>query len=212
MNIELFRKLPIIGIIRNVPSDSFEGTIEAAITGGLTTIEITLNTPGALKLIKTVACKYSTTINLGAGTVCTLAETEAAISAGASFIVSPLTDLSMIAFCKEKNIPIFPGALTPTEIYNAYQAGATMIKVFPVSIMGGPEYIKQLKGPFDNIQLLACGGVRPGNLAAHFKAGASAVAVGNTVFNPEWMLNEEYNKISESAHSFVEAYNDSINI
>ena len=202
-------KLPIIGILRGVTEDSLSGTLQAATDSGLQTIEITLNTPNALALISKAVRLISDNrapLTIGAGTVCTLLEAQAAVTAGASFIVSPITDIPMITWCKQQNIPIYAGALTPTEVYRAWEAGATMVKVFPVGSIGGPEYIKQLKGPFNDIKLLACSGVRPDNLKTYFEAGASAVAIGNSVFKQEWMRAGEFKKIEQAAKKYMEAY------
>jgi len=200
MDLLRFRELPLVGIIRGVTMDTLDGTLQAAVDGGLKTIEITLNTPNALKLIKTATtCSFT----VGAGTVCTCDEAKAAVQAGAAFIVSPITDVSMITWCKKENIPIFAGALTPTEVYRAWEAGATMVKVFPVDSMGGPAYIKKLKGPLDNIDLLACSGVRPENLGDYFSAGASAVAIGGSIFKQEWIANGEYHKIKDAINKYM---------
>ena len=205
-----FSNLPIIGIIRGVADDDLPGTLQAALAGGLDTIEITLNTPNAIELIKEAA-QWASSISprqltVGAGTVCSLTEAQAAVAAGASFIVSPLTDVPMINWCRQQAIPIFAGALTPTEVYRAWEAGASMVKVFPVGSVGGPQYIKELKGPFNEIKLLACGGVRPNNLKEYFEAGASAVAIGNSIFNNKWLLNGEVEKIRQASREYVEAY------
>ena len=198
-----FQQPPIIGIIRGVSQKMLLPVLDTAVRAGLTTLEITLNTPSALELIHTAATHFqSTSVTIGAGTVCTRVEAEQAISAGARFIVSPITNVEMIAFCTHNNIPVFPGALSPTEVYTAWSAGATMVKVFPVGSVGGASYIRYLKGPFSEIPLLACGGVTPENMNDFFSAGASAITIGGNVFKTGWMEAGDLEAIFSAATAY----------
>lgn len=189
----------IIGIIRGATKQNIQPVIEAAISGGIKDIEITLNTPDALELIQIASRKWE----IGAGTVLSLDECKAALSAGAKFIVSPIADPATIKYCRENNVPIYPCGVTPNEVFAAWGLGATMVKVFPVKCFGGPSYIKELKGPFDKLKLLACGGVTPQNIKDYFSAGASAVAVGASVFNKKWMEEGDYEAISKKVKEIV---------
>ncbi len=112
----------------------------------------------------------------------------------------------VIEYCKDNKIPVFPGALTPQEIYNAWKAGATMVKVFPSKFFG-PEYFKEIKGPFENIQLLACGGITAENMNTFFSNGASAVAFGASVFKKEWLEKKDFTSIKECIEKFVNQIN-----
>lgn len=188
----------IIGIIRGADLSNIEKIVEAGFTGGLDKIEITLNSEKALEQIKLVSKKYE----VGAGTVLTLDEAKSAINAGAKFIVSPITNPEMIKYCKENNIPIYPCGVTPNEVYTAWKLGATMVKIFPVKNFGGPSYIKELKGPFDKVKLLACGGVRPENIKEYFEAGAAAVAIGGSIFG-----SGDPEKIKKAARTFIKSLN-----
>jgi 2-dehydro-3-deoxyphosphogluconate aldolase/(4S)-4-hydroxy-2-oxoglutarate aldolase len=185
----------IIGIIRGANKDNIEKVIQAAIEGGVENIEITLNTPNALDLIAKASKKWA----VGAGTVLSVDEARDAIEAGAKFIVSPIADPATIKYCKVMNTPIYPCGVTPNEVYLAWKMGATMVKVFPVKNFGGPSYIKELKAPFNEIKLLACGGVTPQNIKEYFEAGASAVAVGSSVFNKKWMDEGNFEAIRQRA-------------
>ncbi len=191
----------IIGIIRGAGKKNIENVVKTGFEAGLDKIEITLNSPDALELISLVSKKWP----IGAGTVLNLAEAEKAAAAGAKFIVSPITDAETVDFCRKKNIPVYPSGLTPNEVYRAWQTGATMVKVFPIKCLGGPAYIKELKGPFNNIRLLACGGVTPQNIRDFFQAGAAAVAVGTSVFNKDWMDKGDFDSIRKKARELVEA-------
>jgi len=188
----------ILGIIRGATPENIEKIVEAGLEGGLDKIEITLNSKDALKQIKLVSKKYE----VGAGTILSLKECKAALDARAKFIVSPIIDPATIKYCKENNIPVYPCGVTPNEIYTAWKLGATMVKVFPVKNFGGPNYIKELKGPFDKIKLLACGGVRPENINEYFKAGVSVVAVGGSVFKREWIDSNNFELIKKAALRF----------
>jgi 2-dehydro-3-deoxyphosphogluconate aldolase / (4S)-4-hydroxy-2-oxoglutarate aldolase len=194
---------PIIGIIRGIPEEHLLPTLEAAISGGLSTIEITMNTANAEKLIQLAATHFSKECAIGAGTVTTIRECTEALSAGARYIVAPHFESNIASLCKDKEIPYFPGALTPTEIFNAWSNGAEMVKVFPVSALGGIDYIKNLRGPYHNIALLACGGVTLNNMESYFEAGVNAIAIGTQIFKPDWIKSKDYKSIETAARNFV---------
>jgi 2-dehydro-3-deoxyphosphogluconate aldolase/(4S)-4-hydroxy-2-oxoglutarate aldolase len=141
---------------------------------------------------------------VGAGTVLNLDELQVALDAGATFVVMPTLVREVVEGCARKGIPAFPGALTPQEILSAWRAGATMVKVFPASAFG-PGYFREIKGPFNDIDLLACGGVDAENLPAYFRAGASAVAFGASVFRPEWLASGQYDRIGQEVQKLVSA-------
>jgi len=130
---------------------------------------------------------------------------EIAMDAGATFIVTPVLVEDVMKHCVKNKIPVFPGALTPKEIYDAWNAGATMVKVFPAGVFG-PEYFKEIKGPFNDIELLACGGVTPSNMKEYFSSGASAVSFGAGVFKKEWILDKNFKNIEEAIKKYVTAY------
>ncbi|MFA6169255.1 MAG: bifunctional 4-hydroxy-2-oxoglutarate aldolase/2-dehydro-3-deoxy-phosphogluconate aldolase [Candidatus Margulisiibacteriota bacterium] len=191
----------ILGIIRGATTDNILPVIEAAMAGGIKELEITLNSPNSLEQIAMATKRFP----VGAGTVLNVRDAKAAVAAGASFIVSPITDPDTIAFCRKKGIPVYPGALTPNEVYCAWELGATMVKVFPIKAVGDPDYIKELKGPFNDIKLLACGGVTPQNIKQFFAAGAAAVAIGASVFNHELMNNGKFSEIEKKIKELMAA-------
>jgi len=204
MDVARFRKLPIIGILRQVELSSIEPLMEAAISSGLETIEITMNTKDATELIKKAARFSGKRLMVGAGTVVDMESLKSAIRSGASFIVMPVFVSDVVKYCVKNKIPVFPGALTPQEIYTAWNAGATMVKVFPSNFFG-PAYFKEIKGPFDRIELLACGGVTPENIRAYLSGGASAVAIGASVFKKEWIIKKDYPSISRRIEEYLKA-------
>lgn len=189
----------ILGIIRGATIENIIPIIEASISGGIKNLEITLNSPNAIEQIKLASNQF----NVGAGTVLTIKAAEAAVKAGAKFIVSPIADPEIINFCQDNQIPVYPGALTPSEVYRAWGLGATMVKVFPIKSVGGPDYIKELKGPFNNIKLLACGGVNAKNIKQYFAAGADAVAVGGSIFSQELMGLKKFSEIEKKVRELI---------
>ncbi len=206
MDIEKFKRLPILGILRGVDIESIEPLIEASISAGLKTIEITMNTRGAATLIEKAVATAGKRLTVGAGTVLGVKSLEIAIAAGATFIVTPVLVEDVMKHCVKNKIPVFPGALTPQEIYNAWNAGATMVKVFPSGSFG-PKYLKEIKGPFNDIGLLACGGVTPENTKEYFASGASAIAFGESVFKKEWLDSKDFKSIEEAVKMYVTVFN-----
>lgn len=196
-----FELAPVIGILRGVTEESLQGVAEASIAGGLRFLEITLNTPNSYRLIEK-AIERHTELTIGAGTVLTVEDAEKAFDSGAQFIVAPDFDEGVAAFCLKNKLAYFPGALTPTEIQRAWKSGATMVKVFPASQMG-PDYIKQVKGPFNNVKLVAVGGVKPGNIQNYFDAGADAVALGGSIYSLERMENRKFSDIQKDIEEFM---------
>lgn len=205
MDVNRFKKLPIMGILRGVEASMIEPLVESVVSAGLETIEITMNTKGAPQLLRSMVKASKKRLAIGAGTVLTMDDLEAALNAGAKFIVLPTLVDDIVKHCVKNKIPVFPGALTPQEIYNAYSAGATMVKVFPAKFFG-PDYFKEIKGPFNEIELLACGGVTPKNIKSFFSLGASAVAFGGSVFKKEWLLRGEFSHIEESIKALIKEF------
>ena len=207
MVLDRFRELPLMGILRGVQSDVIDPIVETAVSCGLQTIEITMNTPGAPDLIRRAVKCSRGRIMVGAGTVVTSEHMRLALDAGAGFIVSPMLVYDVVEYCRDNEIPVFPGALTPQEIYNAWVAGATMVKVFPSNFFG-PDYIKEIKGPFNSIEMLACGGITPENIRSYFDCGASAVAFGGSVFRDEWLNARDFKSIGSAIGALIAAYRE----
>ena len=205
MDISRFKKLPIMGIVRGVEIDIIEPLTETIVSAGLQTVEITMNTAGASELIQQMVKTAKNRLTIGAGTVLTMDNLRSALDSGATFIVLPTLVRDVVEYCVKNKIPVFPGALTPQEIYNAWSAGATMVKVFPAKFFG-PDYIKEVKAPFQDIELLACGGVRPENIRSFFSCSASAVAFGASVFRKEWLVKSELSHIEERVKALITAF------
>ena len=203
MDVARFKEFPLMGILRDVELEAIEPLVETAISSGLETIEITMNTKGAGGLIRRAVEVSKKRLVIGAGTVLDMNSLQSALSSGATFIVTPVLIRDVMEYCLKNNIPVFPGALTPQEIYNAWTGGATMVKVFPAKFFG-PEYFKEIKGPFNEIVLLACGGVTPQNLKSYFSSGASAVTFGASVFSREWLEKKDFESIGKRIKEYTQ--------
>lgn len=202
MDVAKFRKKPVLGILRGIGPDCIEPLTDTAISAGLEALEITMNTKGAASLIGKMVRRAKGRIMVGAGTVLDVKSLKSALDAGATFIVMPVLVGEVMKYCVKNNIPAFPGALTPKEIKESWDAGATMVKVFPSNFFG-PEYFKEIKGPFDDIELLACGGVTPQNMKQYFDYGASAISFGAGVFKKEWLEKRDFKSIGEEIRKYT---------
>ena len=198
-------QLPILGILRGIRKDDIKPVTQICINSGLQHVEITMNTDQAAEIIAEMIDYSDNKLIIGAGTVLNTSDLKKAVKAGAKFIVSPSIVENVIKDCVNQLIPVFPGALTPTEVQKAWDMGATMVKLFPASLFG-PKYIKELKGPFDKIRIMAVGGVSETNIHTFFECGAEAVAFGASIFNLKWMREGHYNLVEDKLKDFINAY------
>lgn len=189
-SLKRFQQVPVMGIVRGLDWEELSSILPAFAEAGLNTLEITLNTIDAPQLIRRVQAVSGDRIQVGAGTVRTMQDLAVALDAGASFIVTPILDLEVVGACTKESIPVFPGAFTPTEIHQAHQAGATMVKVFPASAMG-PDYIRNLKAPMPDILLMPTGGIDLGVLPRFKAAGADAYGIGSPLFPKELLARRD---------------------
>jgi 2-dehydro-3-deoxyphosphogluconate aldolase/(4S)-4-hydroxy-2-oxoglutarate aldolase len=196
-----------IGIVPVVRTESAEGAIQAIdaiYRGGIRVAEITMTVPGALRALEKVADKFGDQIVLGAGTVLDPETARACILAGAEFIVTPSLNPATIELAKRYSKVIMPGALTPTEVVTAWQAGGDVIKVFPCSAVGGAKYIKSLRAPFPQIEMIPTGGVNLETIGDFLRAGACAVAVGGELIDGANIRAGRYDVFEERAKQFLE--------
>jgi 2-dehydro-3-deoxyphosphogluconate aldolase/(4S)-4-hydroxy-2-oxoglutarate aldolase len=179
---DLFNKMPIVGIIRGLSVAEIDFVLPIYMEAGFTTIEITLNTPEALSVIGSLANQYNGELNVGAGTVCTLDDLAAAVNAGANFVVTPIFKAEVVKKCVSMEVPIFPGAFSPTEIYEAWELGASMVKLYPASVVG-PAYVSAVLAPLNKVKLMPTGGIHLSNMLAFMKAGATSLGIGSELFD-----------------------------
>ena len=177
-----FRQMPLVGICRNVALGDLMHILPLYQSAGLQNIEITMNTPDAGGIIRTLVKEFGNELNIGAGTVCSTRDLAIALAAGATFIVTPVVDEKVIQGCRIAKTPVFAGAFTPTEIFQAWSYGADVVKLFPSSA-GSMEFIRDLRGPFPQIPLLPTGGVNLDNCADFIMAGAAGVGAGSQLID-----------------------------
>ena len=193
----------IVAIIRASSGEQLVDVATALYEGGIDVIEVTFTVPGVLDIISAVNQKLGDKILLGAGTVLDPESARAALLAGAEFIVAPSVNLDVIQLCNRYGKMILPGALTPTEVVTAWEAGADIVKVFPADI-GGPSYLKSLHGPLPQVRLLPTGGVNLDTLASFMKAGACAVGLGSALVEKQAVDNGNFDRIRDLAEQYVE--------
>lgn len=204
---EILRRLmdgKVVAVVRLDSSEQLIHVAEALRDGGLTAIEFTMSTPGALDMIKQAATHIGEDVLMGAGTVLDSETARAAILAGAEFIVTPALNLATIELSKRYGKPVVSGAFTPTEILTAWEAGADMVKVFPASV-GGPGYIKAVLAPLPQVRVVPTGGVSAENAAEYMKAGATALGVGGNLVNKTAVARGDWNTITGEARRLMAA-------
>jgi 2-dehydro-3-deoxyphosphogluconate aldolase/(4S)-4-hydroxy-2-oxoglutarate aldolase len=194
----------LIPVVRAESSEIAMRAIDAIKEGGISVLEITMTVPGAIRVIEEVASRFGEDAIVGAGTVLDSETARACILAGAQFIVSPALDLDTITCCRSYSIPVMPGAMTPSEVLAAWKAGADFVKVFPANAVGGAAYIKALKAPLPQIQLVPTGGVTLKTAADFIRAGAAALGVGAGLVDTTALRAGEDKVITARARQFIE--------
>jgi 2-dehydro-3-deoxyphosphogluconate aldolase/(4S)-4-hydroxy-2-oxoglutarate aldolase len=194
----------IIAIVRLPAAEDLLPTAEAIRNGGVTAIEFTLTTPGAIRSLEPARAKLGRGILLGVGTVLTAEAAREAFLAGAQFLMAPNLNPEVVRAGREAGVPVIPGALTPTEIVRAWEAGASLVEVFPAGPMG-PRYIRDLQGPLPHIPLLPAGGVSLESAAAFIQAGAVALGVGGEMVSRDLLARRAFREITARARAFVDA-------
>lgn len=198
------REVGLIPVVRVTSAALAVAAAEALFAGGLPIFEVTLTVPGALDAIRTLSERFGEAALVGAGTVLSARDADACIDAGARFIVSPGVDIATIETTRARGAASLPGALTPSEVIQAWQAGASMVKVFPCSALGGPAYVRALRGPLPNVLLLPTGGVTLETAAAYIAAGATALGVGSELVDSAELSRGDSLALSRRAREFVQ--------
>jgi len=203
---EILEKVKVLGLLAVIRGPSPELTIkmvEALIAGGVCGIEITYSTPNAEEVVRTLAAKFGDSIVLGMGTLTKPEQATSAREAGAHFLVSPICEPVLVKSMVASGLLTMAGALTPTEVFQAYSLGSDVVKIFPGSV-GGPGYVKALKGPFPYIPMMPTGGVNAANMAEWFATGVVAVGAGSELCPPQLAKDGKFEEISRRAAEFVQ--------
>jgi 2-dehydro-3-deoxyphosphogluconate aldolase / (4S)-4-hydroxy-2-oxoglutarate aldolase len=193
----------VVPVVRTSSAESAVRAIEAVYRGGIRAAEITMTVPGAIKALEKLADEFGDKLVLGAGTVLDPETARICMLAGAEFFVTPALNLKTIEMVKRYSKIIMPGALTPTEIVTAWEAGADFVKVFPCGALGGAKYIKSLKAPLPHIEMVPTGGVSLETTADFMRAGAAAVAVGAELIDAKTISEGRYEVFEERARQFL---------
>lgn len=205
---EVLRRVYEVGVVPVVRASSPEEAmrvVEAVREGGAPVLEITMTVPRALRVIERVADAFGDSVVVGAGTVLDAETARACILAGARFVVSPSLNVATVELCRRYSVAALPGALTPTEVVAAWQAGADVVKVFPCGALGGAKYLRALKAPLPQVEMMPTGGVSLANAAELIGAGAFALGVGADLVNTRAVREGRPEEVTEAARSYVAA-------
>jgi 2-dehydro-3-deoxyphosphogluconate aldolase/(4S)-4-hydroxy-2-oxoglutarate aldolase len=208
---DVLQRIRVTGLIPVVRAESAElalRAVKAIKAGGVNVLEVTMTVPGAIGVIEHLAAAFGDEAVIGAGTVLDAQTAQVCANAGAQFIVSPSLDEGTIAFCRDNELAVFPGALTPTEVVRAWNAGADAVKVFPAGAVGGANYLRALKAPLPQIELVPTGGVSLKTAGDFIKAGAMALGVGAELVDPKALREGREELITERARQFLELVRD----
>ena len=197
--VERIRQIGLVPVVRAASAKEALTAVDAIRAGGIPVLEITMTVPGAVEVIAELTKRYGDDVLVGAGTVLDPDMAKRCMDAGAKFIVSPALDIPTVEFCRKQNVPVFPGALTPTEVLTAWRAGANAVKIFPANAVGGAAYLKSLKAPLPQIELMPTGGVNLQTVAEFIAAGAIALGVGAD------LMKGDAAAITEKARQYVAA-------
>ncbi|MFN2109582.1 MAG: bifunctional 4-hydroxy-2-oxoglutarate aldolase/2-dehydro-3-deoxy-phosphogluconate aldolase [Anaerolineae bacterium] len=201
--LNLIRTTGVIAIMRAQSSDQLIAAADAIKAGGVRVIEVTMTTPGALDVIAEATQRYGEDVLFGAGSVLDAETARAAMLAGAGFVVAPTLNLDVVALCNRYSIPVMPGCFTPTEMLTAWEAGADMVKLFPASI-GGPAFIKAIRAPLPQLEIVPVGGVNLDTAADFIRNGAAALGVGSSLVNQKLLDTGDMAELTRRAARFIE--------
>ncbi|RUL87527.1 bifunctional 4-hydroxy-2-oxoglutarate aldolase/2-dehydro-3-deoxy-phosphogluconate aldolase [Tautonia sociabilis] len=192
----------IVAVVRSESGEQLTEVVRALADGGVTAAEITFTVPGATEVIRAVREAMGDRIVLGAGTVLDPETARAALLAGAEFLVSPTVNTEVITLCRRYDKAIMPGAFTPTEVLSAWEAGADIVKIFPADV-GGPSYLKALRGPLPQVRVMPTGGVDLNTAESFLKAGACCLGVGSSLVEPAAIRSGDFSRIRSLAEQYV---------
>ena len=198
-------EIGIVPVVRAAGVEEARQAVDAILAGGIPAAEITMTVPGAVEVIRDLVRQFGGKVLVGAGTVVTREQAEACLDSGAQFLVSPGFSVEMMRAAQKSGILAIPGALTPTEVMAAKAEGASLIKVFPCGNVGGPKYLKALRGPFPRLRIIPTGGVNLSNAADYIAAGAFALGVGSDLVDTAALRQGNAQKIVNAARELVAA-------
>lgn len=206
MRVQILNRLheaKVVAIVRGLKKEKVRPVADALLRGGIKAIEVTFDTPGAKDMIEVLRDEYAGKMLIGAGTVLDTETARTAILSGADFVLAPTVNTQMIELCNRYSRIAVPGAMTPTEILTAWEAGAGMVKLFPAGVLT-PKYVKDVLGPLKHISLMAVGGITLGNAAEFLKAGADALGIASDLVSMQYVNEDNFAAIEDAARQFVQ--------
>jgi 2-dehydro-3-deoxyphosphogluconate aldolase/(4S)-4-hydroxy-2-oxoglutarate aldolase len=203
--IETLTRIGVVPVVRAESADNVVRAVEALAEGGIPVAEITMTVPGAIQVIQRCSAHFADRVTLGAGSVTSAEICTSAIDAGSVFIVSPVFKAEVIEVCNRRTVCVVAGALTPTEIFSAWEAGADVVKVFPAKSLGGAAYLRMVHEPLPQIPLAPTGGVSLETLADYMKAGVPFVGAGGDLVSPKAVSSGDMSTIAERARQYAAA-------
>ena len=200
--LDQLKDCPIVPVLRKISYEKSAGVIQALYDGGIRAVEITMDTENAEDMIREAVKTFSGRMLVGAGTVLTVEDCDRAMAAGAQFLVAPNFNSAVLAYAVEKNVPFIPGVFTPSEMVQADQAGAAMVKLFPASTLG-PGFIKDVKGPLGHIDILTTGGITKETVRSYLAAGAVSVGAGSALVRKEFLESEDWAGLRDEVRGWL---------
>ncbi|KOF10277.1 hypothetical protein AC739_11095 [Planococcus glaciei] len=203
MDINQLKSLSIIPVLRKIPYEKSKDIVQALFDGGIRAIEITMESDRAELIIQETVAEFGEKMLVGAGTVLSIDDCKRAIKAGAQFIVSPAFDETVVAYAISANVPVIPGVFTPSEMLKAHNAGVAMVKLFPASVLG-PGFIKDVKGPLADIQILTTGGITKETARDYLDAGAVGIGAGSALIKKEFIASNDWIGLVNEAKAWIQ--------
>jgi len=201
--LQQIKKVGLVPVLRSPSAEIAVAAARAIEKGGVSVVEVTMTVPGAIDVIREVVKSSQGRVLVGAGTVLDPETARACMLVGAQFVVSPSLNVKTIEICRRYGVPVIPGALTPSEVVTAWEAGADVVKVFPCSAVGGPKYLAALKGPLPQIDLIPTGGVSLATAADFLLAGAFALGVGGDLVDTKAIADGKPDVVMENARKYM---------
>lgn len=204
MTIERLKKGSLVPVLRKIPYDKSRDIVQALLDGGIQAIEVTMETEKAEAIIRESVASFSDRAWIGAGTVLDVEDCRRAVEAGAQFVVAPVLDEEVVRYAAARGIPVIPGVFTPSEMLRAINLGASMIKLFPASVLG-PSFIKDVKGPLAHIPIMCTGGITLKTAKEYLDAGAHAVGAGSALLRKDLITASDWTGLTKEAERWMAA-------
>lgn len=210
MNSQLLTKVPIIPVLRKVPYEKSRAIIQSLVDGGIQSIEITMDSDYAVEIIHETKSLFGDLLSIGAGTVMSKEDCDNAIAAGAQFLVSPHLNEEIVKYAASKGLLVIPGVFTPSEIVRARELGATIVKLFPSSVLG-PQFVKDVRGPLGDLSIMCTGGITKETAKTYLDAGAVAIGAGGALLKEKYIRENDWSGLEEETKEWISKIEEYVN-